>query len=176
MNPSAPLLRPDPLLELRRAGRLVGLAAATLAVILASGLVARILDPDPLFLWIHAAAALTALAPAGLAGGTFVALRGAGGWTRWTVAVLQVALSAIVCAALGVLVAGALLARLGHPVPYGLLPFMDAGQWGGMAVGGVCSALVLSGLAGLLLRGFAQARFELPQPPPRPSSARMPRI
>jgi hypothetical protein len=48
---------------------------------------------------------------------------------------------------------------------------MDAEQWGGMAVGGLSFALVLSGLAGLLLRGVAQARFELLQPPP--SSARI---
>jgi hypothetical protein len=171
MNPSIPLLRPDPLLELRQVGRLVGLAAAALAVILATGLVARLLEPDPLFLWVHAAAAFTALAPAGLMGGAFVALRGAGTWLRWILAVLQVTLSAVVCAGLGVLVAGALLARLGHPVPYGLLPFMDAEQWGGMAVGGLSFALVLSGLAGLLLRGVAQARFELLQPPP--SSARV---
>lgn len=176
MNLTAPLLRPDPLLELRRAGRLAGLAAAGMAVLLASAVVARLLDPDPLFLWVHAATALTALAPAGLVGGPFVALRGAGNWLRWTGAVLQVALSALVCASLGVLVAGTLLARLGHPAPFGLLPFMDGEQWAGMALGGVCFALVLSALAGLVLRGLAQARFQLPQVPPRPVSARAPRL
>lgn len=154
--PRAPLLRPDPVFELRRAGRRVGVGSVLAVVTAATLLATREATPDSSFLITHAGCAFTALLPVGMLGGPYVAFRGAGSWLSWCRAVAQVALVAVACAVLGVLLGGSVLRRLGHPAPYATLHPADVASWAWLAVGCVCLALALAGLAGLILRGLAQ--------------------
>ena len=154
--PHAPLLRPDPVFELRRAGRRVGLGAVAVVVLLATGWAARTVGEDPHFLAVHAACALAALLPVGLLGGPHVAFQGAGTWLRWSRAVAQVALLGLACGALGVLLGGRLLILEGHPRPYADLGLVDFPAWLWLGMGCACLALALAGLAGLILRALAQ--------------------
>ncbi len=154
--PRAPLLRPDPVFELRRAGRRVGVGTVLAVVLFATLLAAREANPDSSFLITHAGGAFMALLPVGLLGGPYVAFRGAGSWPGWCRAVAQVALVGVACAVLGVLLGGVLLRHLGHPAPYAALEPGDLASWLWLATGCVCLALALAGLAGLILRGLAQ--------------------
>lgn len=158
--PQAPLLRPDPVFELRRTGRRVGIAAVSVVVLLATAWTAQVAAADTRFLTVHAACALAALFPVGLQGGPYVAFQGAGTWLRWGLAVAKVTLLGLASAGLGVLLGGRLLALEGHPRPYADLTLADPAAWIWLGVGCGCLALAFGGLAGLILRSCAQAWSE----------------
>lgn len=154
--PRAPLLRPDPVLELRRAARAIGLGAVGGVVALATVAAAETLGPDLRFLAAHGLGALAALLPVGLLGGPYVAFRGTGGWRRWAGAVLRVGAVGLASAVLGVALAGQGLRHLGHPQPFGGLRWTDLGASLWLGLGCLCLALAWAGLAGVVLRLLAQ--------------------
>ncbi len=164
--PRAPLLRPDPVYELRRTARGVGVGAVAAVVALATAWTAHALAPDPAFLAVHAACAAAALGPVGLLGGPYVAFQGTGSWQRWAAAVLRVALLSLAAGSLGVALGGRVLMLRGHPSPYGTLApaGLPAALW--LAVGCTCLALAWTGLAGLVLRILAQRWVEAWAPDP----------
>ncbi|MFN8011861.1 MAG: hypothetical protein U0P81_10715 [Holophagaceae bacterium] len=164
--PRAPLLRPDPVFELRRTARGVGLGAVAGVVALATAWTAHALGADVRFLAVHAACALAALGPVGLLGGPYVAFQGTGSWQRWAAAVLRVALLALAAGGLGVALGGRVLRLQGHPSPYGALgpASLPAGLW--LGLGCTCLALAWTGLAGVILRVLAQRWVEAWAPDP----------
>lgn len=164
--PRAPLLRPDPVYELRRTSRAVGLGAVAGVVLLAAGWAAHALGPDLRFLAVHAACAAAALLPVGLQGGPYVAFQGTGSWTTWSRAVARVAIVALAAGVLGVALGGRLLLLEGHPQPYGGLGLVDLASLGWLAAGCTCLALAWTGLAGLILRALAQRWVETWAPDP----------
>ncbi len=164
--PRAPLLRPDPVCELRRASRGVGLASVAGVVGLATAWAAHALGPGPRFLVVHAACAAAALLPVGLLGGPFVAFQGTGAWQRWAKAVVKVAMLALAAGALGVALADRVLILEGHPRPYGALQAADPASLLWLGLGCACLALAWSGLAGVVLRVLAQRWVETWAPDP----------
>lgn len=164
--PRAPLLRPDPVFELRRTARSVGLGAVAGIVGLATAWTAHALGPDQAFLAVHAACASAALGPVGLLGGPYVAFQGTGPWQRWAAAVVRVALLALAAGGLGVALGGRLLLLRGHPSPYGALGPADFSARLWLGVGCACLALAWTGLAGVILRVLAQRWVEAWAPDP----------
>ncbi len=164
--PRAPLLRPDPVIELRRSARTVGVGAVSGIVALATGWAAHAFRPDLRFLAVHGACAAAALLPVGFLGGPYVAFQGTGPWHRWAKAVLRVAFLSLACGLLGVALGGRLLRLEGHPAPYGALVPADLPSQLWLGIGCACLGLAWAGLAGVILRVLAQQWVEMWAPDP----------